>query len=151
LIKKKAEEENDSVVFKWLRGDAVSMAELGDPQTTTDYSLCVYTGPAKTPLFDTSIPADALKWGTVGTKGFKYKDSAGMAEGVTSVLVKSGEAGKTKAFVKGKGVNLPLPPFSNLPMPVTARLVNENACFEAAFVADDVKKNDAGQFKAKAQ
>jgi hypothetical protein len=72
---------------------------------------------------------------------------------VTNVLLKSGDAEKTKALVKGSGAPLPLPPFGNLPMPVTARLVNDdaNACFEAQFVNADVKKNDAGQFKAKAQ
>jgi hypothetical protein len=136
-----------------LRGDAASIEELGDPRTTTDYAFCVYTGPARTPLFDASVPADAVKWGTVGGKGFKYKDANGLSDGVTNVLLKSGDAEKTKALVKGSGAPLPLPPFGNLPMPVTARLVNDdaNACFEAQFVNADVKKNDAGQFKAKAQ
>ena len=83
-------------------------------------------------------------------RGYRYKDSGGSAAGVTKVLLKGGEAGKSKAQVKGKGVNLPDPTFTNLPLPVTAQLVNNetNTCFEATYEAADVKKNDAGRFKA---
>ncbi len=47
---------------------------------------------------------------------------------------------------------MPDPTFSNLPLPVTAQLVNSetNVCFEATYISADVKKNDGGQFKATA-
>jgi hypothetical protein len=55
--------------------------------------------------------------------------------------------------VKGKGTNVPDTLAPMLPLPVTAQLVNDtnNVCFEAVYNSGDVKKNDATQFKAKAQ
>lgn len=81
------------------------------------------------------------------------KDSAGAADGVTKILLLSGTAGKTKAQVKGKGINLPDPVFANLPPPVTAQLVNTQTavCFEAEFEAADVRQNDSGVSKALSQ
>jgi hypothetical protein len=105
------------------------------------------------PLTNVVAPAGGAKWKPIGTKGYKYKDPGGAADGVTNVLLKGGGAGKAKTMVKGKGANLSDTGFSNLPLPVTAQLVNSetNACFEASFVSQDVKKNDAGRFKAKSQ
>jgi hypothetical protein len=56
-------------------------------------------------------------------------------------------------FVNGKGVNVPDPMLGNLPLPVTAQLVNSetSVCFEATYDIAEVKKNDTAQFKAKAQ
>jgi type 1 fimbria pilin len=80
-------------------------------------------------------------------------DASGSATGVTNVLLKGGVTGKSKALVKGKAANLPIPAFGFLPLPVTAQLVNSetSTCFEATYVAQDVKENDSGQFKAKAR
>jgi cysteine-rich repeat protein len=152
LITKKTDEAKDKLVFKWLKGLATDVSELGDPLSTADYALCLYTGPLLNPFFEATIPASSTKWNALSTKGFRYKDSTGVPTGVTNVLLRSGNAGKSKALVKAKGANLPLPAFGFLPLPVTAQLVNSetNACFEATYVAPDVKKNDAGQFKAKA-
>jgi hypothetical protein len=54
--------------------------------------------------------------------------------------------------IQGKGVNLPDPTLGDLPLPVTAQLVNgeTSACFEAVYDNAEVTKNDSGQFKAKA-
>jgi Thrombospondin type 3 repeat len=151
ILKKKP--QKDKLVFKWLKGPLTDVSEYGDPQSSADYALCLYTGVALHPLTELTVPADSMKWKPVSTKGFKYKDSGGSADGVTNILLKSGAAGKSKALVKAKGTNLSLPPFGNLPLPVTAQLVNSetNACFQATYVLQDVKKNDLGQFKAKAQ
>jgi hypothetical protein len=90
------------------------------------------------------------KWSPLAERGYRYKDSGGSAAGVTKILLKGGEAGKSLAQVKGKGTNLPDPTFTNLPLPVTAQLVNTqtNTCLEATYQTADVKKNDGGRFKA---
>ena len=97
-----------------------------------------------------TVAADGAKWSPLSTRGFRYKDAGGTAAGVTKVLLKSGAAGKSSAQVKGKGANLPDPTFGFLPLPVTAQLVNSQTgtCFEATYVAADVRRNDAGLFKA---
>jgi hypothetical protein len=97
------------------------------------------------------VPADAMKWQALSTKGYKYKDKSAAASGVTKILLKSGAAGKAKVQLQGKGVNLPDPTFTFLPLPVVAQLVNSEtaACFESTFTAPNVKKNDQGKFKAK--
>jgi len=95
----------------------------------------------------------ALKWAPSGSTGFKYKDVAGTSDGITGIKVKSGAANKAKALVKGKGGDLDDPVLGNLTLPVTAQLINQpsNVCFEGVFDTQDVIKNEATQFKAKAQ
>ena len=54
---------------------------------------------------------------------------------------------------EGKGGDLDDPVLGNLTLPVTAQLINQpsNVCFEGVFDTQDVIKNEATQFKAKAQ
>jgi hypothetical protein len=151
LIKKKSDDARDKLIFKWLKGPETDTSELGDPLETADYALCLYTGPVLNPFFEVTVPAGTVRWSPVATKGFRYKDPSGNSAGVTNVLLKSGGTAKSKTLLKGRGVNLPVPAFGFLPLPVTAQLVNSetSTCFEATYVAGDVKENDAGQFKAK--
>ena len=153
LVQNKNVDAKDRILFKWLKGPQLAPAQFGDPLHSADYALCLYTGPQRTPLAHMTVPHDASKWAPLADRGFRYKDAAGSAAGITKVLLKAGEAGKSAAQVKGKGVNLPDPTFSNLPLPVTAQLVNSqtNTCLEATYQAADVKKNDGGRFKAAAQ
>jgi hypothetical protein len=153
LLKNNSDDAKDKLIFKWIKGPQTDQSDFGDPLSTADYALCLYTGALLDPLADVTVPADGTKWKPISTKGYKYKDSGGSADGVTKILLKGGAAGKAKALVKGKGINLPDPMFSNLPLPVTVHLLNSenNVCFEATYETADVKKNDAGQFKAKTQ
>ncbi len=150
LLKNSADDAKDKVTFKWLRGAATDQSELGNPLASADYALCLYTGALQHPLTQVAVPADNTKWKPASTKGYKYKDPSGSADGVVSLLLTGGAAGKAKVVLKGKGTHMPDPTFSNLPLPVTAQLVNSdtNACFEATYVSANVTKNDGGQFKA---
>ncbi len=152
LLKNSSDDAKDKVTFKWLRGAATEQSELGNPLASADYALCLYTGALQNPLTQVAVPADNTKWKPASTKGYKYKDPSGSADGVVSLLLTGGAAGKAKVVVKGKGAHMPDPTFSNLPLPVTAQLVNSetNVCFEATYISADVKKNDGGQFKATA-
>src|SRR5262249_38752556 len=146
LLKNNMDDTKDKLVWKWLKGDATSLADLGTPTGTTAYALCIYSGTSAAAIAEADIPAGSL-WSAAGTKGFKYKDSAGTNDGVTKALVKSGDAGKAKALVKGKGMNLP-DPSTPLTLPITVHLVNDNnVCFETVF--NSFIKNDTSQFKAK--
>ena len=143
------DDSKDKLTFKWLKGAATTPAELGSPESSTDYTLCLYAGSSSATV---TIPAGS-NWSPLGTTGFKYKEPSGTGApaGARRAVLKSGAAGKAKALVKGKGVNLPDSLVPMLPLPVTAQLVNDDtsACFEAVYDTADVIENDAGQFKAR--
>lgn len=143
LIKNNAEDAKDKLTWKWLKGAATTLGDLGDPTAASDYTLCLYAGTGAATL---AIPAGA-GWQAAGSSGFKYSDASGTPDGVQKASLKAGAAGKAKALVKGKGINLPDAPAPALALPVTVQLVGDGACFESVFSA--ATKNDAKQFKAK--
>ena len=96
------------------------------------------------------IPPSNTKWKAIGTKGFKYLDPARTEDGTQKVILKSGVAGKSKAILKGKGINLPDPlDMGPLGTPVTAQLLNyeSGVCWEGNFTT--AMKDTAAIFKAK--
>ena len=145
LLKNDSDDARDKLAWKWLKGAATVIGDLGNPASTTNYTLCVSAGTAAASIALPSGPG----WQAVGTTGFRFKDSSGTPK----ALLKSGSGGKAKALVKGKGTNLPDTLVPMLPLPVTVQLVNDknSTCFGAVYDSGDVKKNDAKQFKAKAQ
>jgi hypothetical protein len=144
LLKNNADDAKDKLVWKWTKGAETMLSELGDPTATTKYTLCVYAGAE---VGTVELPAGA-SWKAVGPKGFRFKDLTGTPNGGQKALLKSGAAGKAKAFVKGKGANLP-DLTAPLTLPVTVQLVNDanGTCFEAVYGA--AKKNDVKKFLAK--
>ncbi len=147
---------------KFIGGPATVQTDLGNPLTGggTAYHVCVYdTGGALAGQLDVdragATCGSAACWKAVGGdppggKGYKYKDAAATADGVTHILSASGAAGKTKALVKGAG--------SNLPSGITAALQSSgNAtmqlrgsdapkCLSVALL--QVRKHDPTLFKA---
>ena len=83
------------------------------------------------------------KWSAIGDKGYKYKDQTGAEDGITKIIVKGGDAGKSKALVKGKGVNLPdfdsdLPiAMGDLPLVVQLRNNASGICWEGSFASSE--------------
>ena len=153
LIKNKADNTKDKLIWKWTKGAATTQSEFGDPTTTANYALCFYAGATPTLLQGASVPPAGGKWSTVGTKGYKYNDTGAANDGITKIIVKGGAAGKSKALVKGKGANLPdfdsdLPIAApDLPLIVQLRNNQNGICWEGSFSAP--KKNLADQFNAK--
>ncbi len=152
VVKDKVDDSRDKVVWKWLRGDETMPSDFADPTNTTRYSLCLYAGATSSLLAETAVWPDAVKWAPLGDKGYKYKDKSGAASGVQKIVLKGGVSGKSKAIAKGRGSALPeiTPP---LALPVTVQLTNRETgvCFEGTYDTLDIKKNEVGQFKAKAQ
>ena len=153
LLKNSSDDEKDKLVWKWLKGAATTLEELGVPTATTAYALCIYSGTSAAAIAEADIPPSATLWQPSGSTGFKYKDPARTQDGIQKALLKAGAAGKAKALVKGKGTGLPDPPAGPLTLPITAQLVNSGniVCFEGVYDTADVIKNEADQFKAKAQ
>jgi hypothetical protein len=145
LLKNNGDDAKDKLVWKWTKGAETLLPELGDPTASTTYTLCVYAGAE---VGTVELPA-GVSWKAAGTKGFRFKDLTGTPNGGQKASLKSGAAGKAKALVKGKGVNLP-DLTAPLALPVTVQLVNDanGTCFEAVY--GTAVKNDVKKFLAKA-
>lgn len=140
LIKSKPGKEK--LIWKWLKGvPAVDPTALGDPTAATNYTLCVYASP----LSEMQVSAGS-GWSITGS-GFKFGDSDAAQDGITKILLKAGEAGKSKVLVKAKGGGIPLPTMPLTP-PVTVQLKNSDGeCWESVFT--QVTKNTSELYKAK--
>jgi cysteine-rich repeat protein len=150
LLKNNATDDaKDKVTWKWLQGAATAAEEFATPIDDTQYTLCLCAGGSS---YSYSIPPGS-NWQATGSKGYKYKDQSATPSGIEKCKLKSGDAGKSRVLVKGKGTNLAdsLPP--TLPLPVILQLINDanSTCFEGTYSDPDVIKNDSKQFKAKAQ
>ncbi len=152
LIKNKSDDGKDKLIWKWTKGAQTDQTEFGDPTATADYALCFYDGSGAL-LQQANVPPSASKWSALGTKGYKYKDQTAAEDGITKIILKGGDAGKSKALVKGKGVNLPdfdsdLPiAMGDLPLVVQLRNNASGICWEGSFASP--KKNQLDQFSAK--
>jgi hypothetical protein len=145
-----ADDAKDKLVWSWLRGDETAVTDFGSPTALTRYSLCLYRGALPSVFGEVAVPAGA-NWESLGDKGFKYADAAGLPHGVQKALFKPGVATKAKIALKARGPNLPDGMLPVGTAPVVSQLVRADtmACFEAAYEAGGVTADDATQFKAK--
>ena len=146
LLKDKGNDAGDTLLFRWSKGAATSLGDLGDPTASTDYRLCLYDGSgAPTPLLGATATAGG-KW-SASSSGYRYKDSDRSPDGVLKAKLKAGDAGQAKVLLKAKGQNLDMPVLG-LTAPVTVQLRNANGgCWGATFSTPS--SNAAGIFKAK--
>jgi hypothetical protein len=148
-----SDDGKDKLLWRWLRGQAVSQPALADPVNSAHYTLRLYVGTAATLLSEVQVPPHLTKWSAISDTGYKYLDPGGAADGIQRIVLKGSAEDTAKALLKGKGFGLPDPALGSLPLPLRAQLVNSDtsACFEASYDSDDVLKNESHQFKAKAQ
>jgi len=135
------------LIWKWLKGTATK-SELGNPATgSTEYRLCVYDDGAL--VMSPGVDADG-NWSEL-TKGFKYSNTVGNADGLTKAVLKEG-TGTAKLLFKGKGAALPAPLPLAQSTAVTVQLVKNlgsgSECWESVFTPAAIK-SDATQFKDK--
>jgi hypothetical protein len=155
LIKDVGDNAKDKLIWKWRRGEATSFAELGDPQNTADYAVCLYGGAPATLLSDGAlrVPRGTTRWSMYYSTGWQYLDAAAAVDGVQRLLVNSGSDGRSRVSFKGKGTELPHPalPIPSANLPLTVQLINSQTplCLESTFTAGGVLQNDAARFKSK--
>lgn len=140
-------EHKDQLLWRWGRGEVLPQSDFGDPINGTSYRLCMYAGTAQALVYDLPLPAGA-GWSDLDSGGYGF--SAPNADGVRFVSLKPGQAGKTNAAVKGKGVSLPDPDMP-LPLPLTAQLLADPQplCLQTVFATPAV--NTGTRFKAQAE
>lgn len=160
-LKEKSPDKGDSLVWKWVKGDAVSTGDLGDPLATDAYTFCLYDGGGSLVsegtiepggLCGTATPKPCWKaLGTpAGAKGYKYVDKEANADGAQKLILKPGDAGQSKAIVKAKGEALDAPALP-LVLPATVQLQATNGtCWSAEFTTAGVLTNTSSVFAGKA-
>ena len=156
-LKAGASASGNKFKWKWGSGAAVSLADLGSPDTTTDYSVCLYDSLAGVGSVATvfTLPPSPL-WIAKSTRGWNYKDKAATSDGVSGLSLATGVAGRSKAQLKAGGVNFPMPApvgasqYFNKQSTVSIQLLNQEtgACWSSSFSSALV--NDGVGFKAKA-
>lgn len=157
LIRDESRNNRDLLTWKWTRGEATTLAALGDPITRDGYRLCLYdasTEPALL-LLSASAPAGGVCgrgacWRANRNTGFRYRDAARTPEGIDRLDLRAGSDRQAKMRATGKGPLLVLPP---LPLPLPARVQlhgRAGECWETAFDATGTQHNDTRRFKARA-
>lgn len=139
----------DSVTWKWKSSLPVALLDYGSPTTVTDLILCVFD---QTGL---KLSATAPAAGTCGAKpcwkvessSVKYADHDGTPDGIQKLTATSGEPGKARITLRGKGDNLAMPPLG-LVGAVTVRLKRDvgPVCWQSRFPTPS--RNDAKQYRA---
>ena len=74
ILKDKSPDSKDKLVWKWVKGQSTAQSEFGVPTGTTQYAVCIHAGTAAALLANYNVPSSAMKWSTIGTKGYKYTD-----------------------------------------------------------------------------
>jgi cysteine-rich repeat protein len=141
----------------WKKGaevDLLALADPTDPLIHPNYAVCVYdtSGPSSRVVAGGTLPAAGVCggkpcWSPVGN-GWRYRDKEALPDGITSMTIKAGAAGKSSIKLKAKGSYLDVAtlPLTQSPA-VTVQLSNGiGTCFESVFTPP-ATKNDAGQFK----
>lgn len=148
-----ADASGDAITWRWLKGAATTLTDLGDPTDTNDAALCLFDESAAAPtlLFRATAPLGTA-WRPT-SRGYVYRDPARGGDGLGGITMVGGSAGQSKILVRGKGGSLsgrawglPPPPLDP-PLRVQLQL-DGAACFESAFDAASVRRNRPGAFKA---
>jgi cysteine-rich repeat protein len=149
LTKHPANDRKDELTWRWLSGGTVNLEDLGRPTDTTNYTLCLYSGSNWA-----SVPMPAgQQWRAVATRGYKFANTAGSLEGIRRAFLQSGAPGRAEASVRRRGTGLPRDLTPPLLLPVVVQLVNDtnSVCFETAYDAPEVSRNNTKQFKAESR
>lgn len=131
------EADDQGLLWRWLRGDLTSQQDLGNPLSTTDYSLCIYDGVDQNGsprlLLQAAAPAGS-SW-TANASGFTYKSNDGLPNGIIDIRLKPASQSRAKVIVRGKGSNLNLPPLQSIQLPMRVQLKAGSglACWESTY------------------
>lgn len=152
----------EKLLTKLLRGPSLSQTDMGNPLFTggTAFSLCIYDQNGDSAgAFVVDRAGDictAACWKSLGQlppagRGYKYKDNALTAAGVSRIIYQGGGVGRSKALVKGKGANIPtgIPAALQASSSVTVQLrASDGICLSHA-MAGPPKKATSNFFKIK--
>jgi hypothetical protein len=149
-----ARSRSDALAWTWRSGQATTKSDFGDPVNgAPSYALCTYGDDPNVPLAIRTIPDNATCpsgnscWSST-KKGWRYRSRTATPDGISSVVLRPGPAGRASIVVHGRGDALRLP---GLPLaaPVTMVLVKgdgSGACWQATH--DLVRTNRTHRYVA---
>ncbi len=155
-ITKRSDPDRDRLAWKWKRGAETTLEEFGTPAGTESYSLCLYDEGAEfTAPIRLAIPSGA-GWNVSGGKRLQYKDGAGVNDGVKSVRLQAGSAGRSTLQLKAKRAAMGLPAAvapdrlfaANAAFTVQLVSAPQGRCWSTFFQPSDVRTNAVDRFKA---
>ncbi len=151
-LRKRSDPKRDTLSFSWALGEPTSMADLGTPTTSTDYTMCVWDDVAGTPSLVMTMQAPAAGdcggrpcWTSLsGGTAYRYSDAGRLPDGIQQLKIRSGALGVPRLTVKGKGAALPHPPMPFAQSPrITVQVVNDaGACWGSDFVSQPLSNTD---------
>jgi hypothetical protein len=164
-IKTRKNPNRNRMLFRLAKVEETALADLGDPLTTTRYSVCIYDESGDTPgliaEFNVEPGGQCLNrkgtkarpcWKKAGQK-FKYRDPQRTNDGMLALRVKAGARGKGKVVVVARGANIPTVPLPlNVDSKVIVQMINDAApapnqnCWGAEF-REPVNKNRKDWFR----
>lgn len=163
LLIKADQPGSEKLVAKLLKGPALAQADMGNPLVGggTAYSLCIYDGVGS---LAGELVVDAAGgfcgkpcWKSLGGdppngKGYRFTGDPFFiaSDGISKILYKGGDAGKSKLIVKGSGSGLPNGIALGLQASTSATVqmrASDADCLSVTL--DDITKQEAGFFKAK--
>jgi hypothetical protein len=147
--------------WQWKKGQQpVPNTALGSPDSSTDYSLCIYDESGAAPYLVASytVPGGSASWSVKGITA-KFSDKAGSNDGITSIKAKaSPDVGSSSISLKASGSSLVLPApidtgdpgqyFKQNPAMIAQMLNSAGTCWSTTFNPDITKKNTATEYKA---
>ena len=143
--------------WKWSSGPQVHYGEIGNPDSTSTNTICVYDSTGSVPSLASSLTLPpSLLWTTKFPKSWGYSDRDALVDGISGMKVQAGVDGRAKMSMKAAGASLPMPNpaspslFFNQQPNVVVQLRNEetSACWQSTFTI--FTTNDGVSFKAKA-
>lgn len=147
--------DRDALLWRWARGAATSVADFGDPRTTTGYALCVFSaadGPSRLFLSVVAPAGGACRharcWKARGRRGFRYRDPDLTPDGLAVIALKPGPDGRAAIVVKGRGRRLGLPALPPGPTVNVQLQATTGACWDADY--STALRRTASLFKARA-
>jgi cysteine-rich repeat protein len=151
----KGDEEKDQIRWSWKRGESFD-AEALDPAGPDDLTLCVFPNDddQDLTLYQTTLESDTPCAKSPCWKGadgsYKYRNDAASSD-VVSLVIREGEAGKSRIQLKAKGSKIDEFAFlETWPAPIVTQLQSTTGeCFEAEFRSSGFSSNEGGMLKAK--
>lgn len=148
VISDRPQEKSDKMSLAWRKGEATTLAELGNPREGEKWGVCLWEASAASPglLYEAEIPGGTA-WRPT-SKGWIYRDKSASVAGIKLLRLDAGPAGRAAVTLKAKGANFQVPALPLATPPgALLQVVGEDVCFEGRFTAPS--RNDAALFKAR--
>jgi hypothetical protein len=153
-MQRRTHARTDALVWRWARGGATSIDDLGTPLAMTGYALCVYDGTGVLRRAAEALPGGTCAgrpcWRRDGDRGFAFRDAAGSRGGLRRLALRAGASREARIGARtiGEGASASVLPLAT---PVTVQLQRSDspACWTATYAHPD--RNDGHEFRSTAE